>query len=609
MMAISNWFKKSQEEKIEERPLRRQDETEEEEIPVIDQFSNAIHCGAKHIIINDDFFLSETFIIDVDDLILDGQGHIIEASGVNAPMFVITSNNVTIKNMTFRKGNASKDGGGAINNIRGTLNIIKCEFLNNVSHTNGGAIYNLDGTLNIRECTFENNHSDGTDGGAVYNLDGTANIDLCSFKGNSSKFGGAIYNGKTLNLKNTSFKNNSSRRGLSIFNTNDMTLKACTFERDDLKENPEIHNMKMLNIEKGQREIIERITTGGFIHLKSENAKTFKYLNSIIGSGEKEIVLDYDIINKEFKKGIDINDDNVTIDGKNNIIDGLGKGIFNINGSNITLKNINFRNGSDFEGGAINNMSDSLKVINCSFDSNISDNGGAISNDGEISLEKCAFSKNIANEGDGGAILNRNKLALSECEFKNNSSEVNGGAVNNAGELKIKDCNFESNHAKTNGASINNAKNASLALTNTLFKFNTSDKKGCVIYNDSDVEMEHCEFENNISTEFSNIIFQNGDEKSNLKIRDCLFSRDKFSNNLIFIENGSCDVISSLFKFRKERENSYALYNENGILTVRRLEFENIDSETIYNNNIIYFERDMEKYVKAGNKGLPFNYL
>ena len=608
-MAISDWFKKSERDKTEEEPLRRQDETESEEIPIIDQFASAIHCGAKHFIINDDFFLSETLTIDVDDLILDGQGHIIEATNVNAPMFIITSNNVTIKNITFRKGKTNKDGGGAINNISGNINIIKCSFLNNVSHADGGAIYNLDGTVNLKDCQFENNHSDGTDGGAIYNLDGTVNVDMCSFKANSSKFGGAIYNGKTLNLKNTSFKDNSSRKGMSIFNTNDATLTACTFERDDLKANPEIHNLKMLNIEKGQKENIESITAGGFIHIKSENAKTFKYLSSIIGSGEKEIILDYDIINKEFKKGIDINEDNVTIDGKNNVIDGLGKGILNINAENVTLKNISFRNGSDFEGGAINNRSDSLKIINCSFDFNISDVGGAIINDGAMELENCRFTKNIANEGDGGAIANRNKLTLSGCKFNDNSCETNGGAINNAGELEIKDCHFKSNHAKRNGASINNAKDATLTLTGSTFRFNTSDKKGCVIYNDSNAELEKCEFENNISTEFSNIIFQNGDESSHLNITDCLFARDKFSNNLIFIENGSCDVTSSIFKFRKERENSYAIYNENGILTVRQLEFENIATEAIYNDNIIYFERDMEKYVKAGSNGLPFNYL
>lgn len=121
--------------------------------------------------------------------------------------------------------------------------------------------------------------------------------------------------------------------------------------------------------------------------------------------------------------------------------------------------------------------------------------------------------------------------------------------------------------------------------------------------------MEKCEFENNIPSESSNIIFQKGDATSNLIITGCTFSRDKFSNNLIFIENGSCDVDTSTFKFAKKRDNSYAIYNENGVLTIKKLEFENITFKTVFNNNIIYFEKDMEKYIKPGDEGLPFNYL
>ena len=116
-------------------------------------------------------------------------------------------------------------------------------------------------------------------------------------------------------------------------------------------------------------------------------------------------------------------------------------------------------------------------------------------------------------------------------------------------------------------------------------------------------------FSNNISSEESNIIYQSGDENAKLKITGCVFSRDRFSNNLIFIENGSCDVESSRFSIKKERENSYVIYNENGILKIKGLELENVSSEAIFNNNTIYIEKNMEGYIKSGSEGLPFKYI
>lgn len=603
-MAILDWFKKSDEEEI--KPLRKQDESETEEIPIAEQFSSAIHSGAKQFIINEDIVLTETLKIDVDDLIIDGQHHTIYSAYRDARIFLITSSNVTLKNITFDNGNSSDDG-GAIHNLEGDVNIINCKFTKNNAHNgNGGAIYNHHGKVKIEKCKFIDNHSERGDGGAIFNLNGEIDITSCEFKDNGGKFGGAIYNAKTMKLKDAEFANNKSIKGFSVFNADNITFKSCDFE--DITDY-QIHNLGTISIDMDEKEKIQTVTKGGFIHINSENAKTFKHLKNIIESGEKQINLDFDIINKQFKTGIDISENNITIDGRDCIIDGAGKAIFNISGENVTLKNINFRNGSSFNGGAINNLSDSLEIINCSFECNISNNGGAINNKGSIQLNDCRFSKNIANESDGGAINNKGKLTLTGCKFRGNSSNGNGGAINNMNETVANDCDFESNHAKANGASINNAKYASLKLLDTNFKYNTADRKGSVIFNDNSAELERCEFENNISSKSSNIIFQNGDETSNLNITKCTFSRDRFSNNLIFIENGSCDVDSSTFRFARQRENSYAIYNENGVLTIKKLEFENISLEAVFNNNIIYFEKDMEKYIKPGDDGLPFNYL
>ena len=610
-MGIRDWFKKSSDNQNENLRIRDADEKDES---VSEQFLNAIHSGGKEIVINNDFFLNETLIIDVDDIVLDGQGHTIQPSGRNTPILIVTSNNVTLKNITFKKASTNTDG-AAINNLKGNLNIIDCEFEGNYAHdSNGGAIYNLEGKLNIRKCNFIDNRTERNDGGAIYNFNGELNVEECKFENNYAKFGGAIYNGNRLNLNGNTFKNNSALSGPTIFNTfNSVTaLKYCEFKRDEmhmLKNNFEIHNQGTITIDSFQKEEIEEITRGGFVHINSENAKTFKKLDLIIRSGEKEIQLDSDIINKEFKKGIDINQDDITIDGCDFIIDGLGKGIFNVNGENVTLKNINFRNGSSLEGGAINNKSNSLKLINCNFDRNISNTGGAINNDGSIDIEECKFRKNIANESDGGAINNKGELKLTGCDFLNNATDENGGAINNSNLLDIKNCNFISNRAK-NGASINNERNASLTLSDAQFEFNKATNQGSILYNDNAAHMEKCESRNNISTKYSNIIYQTGEENSKLDIENCSFSRDKYNNNLIYVENGSCDIKSTQFKLKKEHENSYAVFNENGILQVKDLEFENIDKGAIFNDNLIYIEEgeNMEDYIETGDNGSPYEY-
>lgn len=103
--------------------------------------------------------------------------------------------------------------------------------------------------------------------------------------------------------------------------------------------------------------------------------------------------------------------------------------------------------------------------------------------------------------------------------------------------------------------------------------------------------MNDCKSTNNISNKYSNIIFQNGDENSRLEIENCIFSRDSFNNNLIFIENGSCNIKSTKFSLNRAHKHSYTIYNENGIVKLESIEFENIEEKTIFNNNVLYVKK------------------
>lgn len=545
-------------------------------------FYSLIHKGVKEINLNRDFYLTETIIIDVDDIILDGQGHTIHATG-NKQILFITANNITLKNITFKNAHSDNDG---------------------------GAIFNLNGSLKIVNCDFIDNHTDMSDGGAIYNDEGHVIIEDCDFNGNSAKFGGAIYNGNTLKLTGCNFSNNHSTRGPSIFNSSKskVTLINSHFEKSNEHE---IHNMGTLNIENHQKDAIREMTYGGFIHIISEDAKSFRDLNLLVHSGKKEITLDCDIVNSNFKEGIVIDEDGLTIDGCGHSIDGVGQAnILKIISENVTIRNVNFRNGFAGEGGAINNFSKSLKLEGCDFEHNISRNGGAIHNEGKINLKDCSFKNNIAHKMCGGAINNIGELALVKCKFLNNLSAKNGGAINNAGKTNIEKCCFKSN-ASENGASINNLEGAFLKVHESEFEHNKASKQGSILYNKDYAHINNCKSFNNISNNYSNIIFQNGDENACLEIENSEFSRDRFNNNLIFLENGSCDIKSSIFNINKEYENSYIIYNENAVVKVKNLEFENINKKVIYNNNVLWIEKDenMEKYIESveDNSNLKYN--
>ena len=78
----------------------------------------------------------------------------------------------------------------------------------------------------------------------------------------------------------------------------------------------------------------------------SSKSKSFKYLDKLIHSGVKEIVLDSDIVlgwreEKKYLDGIKIDVDDLIIDGKNHMIDANGLSrIFFCTGKNIIIKNI-----------------------------------------------------------------------------------------------------------------------------------------------------------------------------------------------------------------------------------------------------------------------------
>lgn len=235
------------------------------------QLDELIHSGAKEIELTSDVVLGDGeemeyfdgIKLDVSDLVINGNGHAIDACG-KTRIFICSARNVTLKNLTLKNGyvfneeeslkdmflgifksrkKEKRDGvvlnlggltlsdcmvaanrGGAIYNS-GTLTVTDSTFNNNVTEkVNGGAISNW-GALTVRKSTFKQNNANGSAGGAIYNQGGLS-ISDSTFNENGKELcfsGGAVCSsaGSRLEVSNSSFEYNGSPNcnGGAIFMT------------------------------------------------------------------------------------------------------------------------------------------------------------------------------------------------------------------------------------------------------------------------------------------------------------------------------------------------------------------------------------------------------
>ena len=217
-------------------------------------------------------------------------------------------------------------------------------------------------------------------------------------------------------------------------------------------------------------------------------SKNFKYLDQLIHSGEKEIVLDSDIIldknessNTPYIIKLDVN--NLVIDGNGYAIDGKNKTCMflctgeNITIKNITIKNIKFENPLMKKGmwSAINNCGGQLNIIDSIFKDNYGFGGAIFNHEGVLGIICCKFLHNFAVRV-GGAIYTVGGLTIiNNSLFSNNEAIHYGGAIYApTGVLNIRNSKFSNNTAGYDGGAINSHDNV-LNLKNCTFEDNKRD--------------------------------------------------------------------------------------------------------------------------------------
>ena len=200
-----------------------------------------------------------------------------------------------------------------------------------------------------------------------------------------------------------------------------------------------------------------------------------------------------------------------------------------------------YGNSADRDGGAMVN-SGLLSISNSAFSGNSADDGGAIYNFGELSISGGTISDNSADR-DGGAILNAGLLSISDSAFAGNSADA-GGAIYNFGELGVNSTAFTDNSAYYRGGATFNE--GILSIDNSAFSGNSATVGGA-IHNENDLRVNIGNLSGN-SAEIGGAINNLGD----LNVDSSTFSGNVAGsggaiNNSAIDSPGELRVINSIF--------------------------------------------------------------
>ena len=412
-----------------------------------------------------------------------------ENGGLYGAGIFVAGSDFTVSDCVFDKNSAFGKGNMTPNNNNGAAIVV----------TDTGK----DITGIITDSNFTNNKAHFS--GAVDICEGKITIKNSIFVNNSAEYcAGAIavdsqINKPAVEIINSKFDSNSAEYGGAIYNYYNLTVVDSTFTNNSKDT---IYNFRVANLDLG--------------------IKTFTDLQNAIGLVRGTLTLDSDIAMTDdeaagFVNGVAINK-NIRIDGKGHTIDARDLGrIFSIGeGFTVTLTNATLINGKATEGGAIYNDG-SLTLSDVKLSDNAADSyGGAVFNNGHLVVGNSVFDANdIVNRGSasvdygGAAIYNwyDGVLTVSGSNFTNNIKNYkNGdnlvGAITTIGNATVSGSNFVNNSGRWGGAiSATGAelrKNSStLTVSNTIFKDNSALYAGAVYIWGSNYNIADCVFDNN----------------------------------------------------------------------------------------------------------------
>ncbi|WP_296859648.1 right-handed parallel beta-helix repeat-containing protein, partial [uncultured Methanobrevibacter sp.] len=463
-----------------------------------------------------DINISDNGIVISKSLVINGNGHTIDAKGAKR-IFEINASNIILKNIIFTNGRHNS-GGGAIFIASDFTNITfeNCDFHDNSAFIMGGAIY-AGSTIKIINCNFTNNQlngsgssSDARRGGAVY-IDKNDSLILYSqFNSNNAQYGGALFIhgsnltlsycnftsnvasiwGGAINDKSDVFSNyilkcrfisNSALQGGSAFNLNAQNshIDGCYFENNIVTRS---------DYSDGCGGVVRSVASGTLI-----NSSTFvNNKNTLNGAVFLQANSSYNFVdNCTFTNNEAFYGGAVGIFGKNSKLSnsrinaqsmtGSDKyGAVYVSGTNNEIVNCTFTNcvNNNNDGAALYWKGDSGILSNSTFSNNGARYGGAVLIYGsKVSVYNCTFLKNTANNHGGALYVANNNINITNCYFADNKASLNdGGAIYfliNTKNSIVDNCKFINNYAKWIGSAIA-CFGSNMTFKNSYFKGNNN---------------------------------------------------------------------------------------------------------------------------------------
>lgn len=382
--------------------------------------------------VDDDLAKNRIININADNVVINGNGHYIDAYGDNGyfAIFKVTGNNVTIVNLNILNSRARNDEYST-----SCWNIYGEDYTRVVSPVEW---YGDNGVL--ENCKFNNNR--GEDGGAIYWVGNNGLIDNCLFNENFATRGGAIFIGGYDNtISNSVMFNSNSDYADSIFINN--------FDEGDKTLILNVNNCRFLNL-FGQS--VDDFHIEGSCLVMNGDEQVYPEITeseAVISDGTydelRDIIFDLkdgDVLNLTkdyyFEPGncfYPISANNVTINGNGHRI--YGNDIFRlsliwVNGNNVNVNNLIFDfniTGEKFGSSYVEWDGNNGILTNCTFIGNYAQNGGAILWSGTNGVVKdCIFVNNRAENG-GAVTWTGNEGVIEDCLFINNTADISGGAI------------------------------------------------------------------------------------------------------------------------------------------------------------------------------------
>jgi len=229
----------------------------------------------------------------------------------------------------------------------------------------------------------------------------------------------------------------------------------------------------------------------------------------------------------------------ITINGGGFEIDGGGSyQIFNVSsGATLELNNVTLRRGKTVtrNGGAIANEG-IVTITNSTLSNNHAAYGGAIANEGTVTITNSTLSGNLATYG--GAIYNNGTFTVNSSILSDNSTILSGGAIYNKGTVNISNSTLTRNRARHGGAIDNDGM---LTISNSTLSVNVATTQGGAINNQGTVNLTNTIISGNTSI---NYCYNDGgtinDNGGNLEDRDTCGLSSGFNTDPLLGEfNGS----------------------------------------------------------------------